>query len=66
MHTPTSVRAACLLLVLSGGVPSMSGCSDQTKETGTQAPAMSPTDLKEMEQSQEVYRTQGQGPGKKK
>ncbi len=54
-------RSACFL-ILSVAAPLVTGCGGEAKQTGTQAPAMSPEDLKEMEQSEAAYR--GQMPGK--
>ncbi len=53
-------RSACLL-ILSGAAPLVAGCGGEAKQTGTMAPAMSPEDQKEMEQSGAAYRSQMPG-----
>ena len=57
------IRSACLL-ILTGAAPLATGCGGEAQQTGTQAPAMSPEDQKEMEQSGAAYRSQMPGKAK--
>ncbi len=52
--------SACLLM-LSGAAALITGCGGEAQQSGTLAPAMSPEDQKEMEQSGAAYRSQMPG-----
>ena len=57
--------SSCLALVLFGGLSLLGGCGDEATQTGTLAPAMTPEDRKEMDESAAAYRAESKPKTKK-
>jgi hypothetical protein len=57
--------SSCLALVLFGSLSLLSGCGDETTQTGTLAPTMTPEDKKEMDESAAAYHAASKPKSKK-
>jgi hypothetical protein len=58
MHVNRFLISSCFALVLLGGLSLVGGCGDESKQTGTLAPTMTPEDKKEMDESAAAYRAE--------